>query len=290
MCKKIERENLNKHLTNNVVLRIDYVPIPDEKVDQINNKFAKKFLADEQLFSDVKQTYIRNIDIQMNDPSIQDFNEFINVKEKSRVKSYEYYKLNDSSMLEMKLTFNRQFCAIDVNQNIKYCNYEIYRDIFLKILNVLKEYEIIINRFGLRKFNDFFVKKDADINEYVKEKFFNLDCKDLLDSSESLISEKRYNFVDDVYHANLITHTSIGKLDDDIVKRIAFDIDMYITEIKNLTLLFEDGNEEYINNVNDILFEIYINLLNDKLKNILDKESDIDDENLVLGVDYNEIA
>lgn len=281
------RERLNKHLTNNVILRIDYVPLPDEKVDEINNIIAQEFLVKESIFTEVKQTFIRNIDIQMNDPSIQDFNEFINLKEKSRIRSYEYYKLTDEN-IEIKLTFNRQFCSIDVNQMTKYYEYEKYRDIFINILELLKDKEIIINRFGLRKFNDFFIKETANINDYVKDKYFCLECNDLIEESYSIITEKRWSFSKEVYNTNLITHSSIGKLESDIVKRIAFDIDVYITDITELQKLFTEDNIEFVDKVNNLIFKVYINLLTEKMIKLLCKESELNDENIVFGVDYNE--
>lgn len=282
------RDNLNKHMTNNVILRIDYVPLPDELVDIINGQIAKLLLLEIQMFDDTTQTYMRNIDIQMNDPSIQDFNEFINIKEKSKIKSYEYYKKDENGNIELKLVFNRQFCSIDINQIVKYYKYEKYRDIFLKILEIFKEQKIIINRFGLRKLNDFFLKKEADINEYVKNKYFNFECDDLLENSDSFISEKRYTLANKDYKVNLVTHSSIGMMEKEFAKRIAFDIDVYIDNIKGLSVLLTDNNKDFIDKANDCLFNIYIKLLEDKMINLLKKESDLDDENIIYGVDYNE--
>lgn len=120
------------------------------------------------------------------------------------------------------------------------------------------------------------------------KKYFNLDCDDILDGSNSLISEKRYNFSKEIYNVNLTTHSSVGKLDNDIVKRIAFDIDLYITDMQNLQKLFELNNDKFIDGVNDLLFEIYINVLEDKMKKLLNKDSELDDKNIIYGVDYNE--
>ena len=285
---EILRSDFNKHLTNNVILRVDYVPLPDEKVDIINNKIAKILLVDNDNFSDTTQTFIRNIDVQMNDPSIQDFNEFINVKEKSKVKSYEYYKYDENKNIEMKFVFNRQFCVIDINQIFKYYKYEYYRDIFLKVLDILRSNKIIINRFGLRKFNDFFLKKEAKINDYVKEKYFNLDCDDLLENSDSFISEKRYTFANQDANINLVTHSSIGMMDNELVKRVAFDIDIYLTDIKKLKSLFSKDNKNFIDKINSLFFDVYLNLLTKKMINILNRENDLNDENIICGVDYNE--
>ncbi len=281
------RDSFNKHLTNNVIIRIDYVPIPDDKVDVINNKLAKLFLVDNDYFSDAKQTFIRNIDIQMNDPSIQDVNEFLNVKEKSKVKSYEYYKYDENKNIEMKFIFNRQFCLIDINQVIKYYKFEDYEEIFLKALDILSPNSIIINRFGLRKFNDFFLKKDAQINDYVKDKYFNADCNDLLDNSDNFIAEKKYTFASGDTNVNLITHSSIGMMDNDLVKRIAFDIEIYLTDIKTLEVLFACNKKEFIDKENDLFFNLYLNLLNEQMVKMLKIDEEIDN-NIVCGVDYNE--
>ena len=283
-CK---RDEFNKHLTNNVVLRIDYVPIPDDLVDKINNLVTKKLLIDTSEFDETTQTFIRNIDIQMNDPSIQDFNDYINVKEKSKIKSYEYYK-KENNYITIKITFNRQFCAIDVNQNIKYYNFEYYRDIFVNLLSVFKENTVIVNRFGLRKFNDFFIKKDTDINKYVKNKYFNFECDDLLENSDSFISEKRYTFANKDIKVNLVTHSSVGMMNEELVKRIAFDIDLYIDDIKKLSVLLTDANKDFIDRVNDSFFDIYVNLLEKNMIDLLKNKSDIEDENIICGVDLNE--
>lgn len=282
------REKINKHMTNNVVLRIDYVPIPDDKVDTINEQIAQLLLIELGTFNETTQTFMRNIDIQMNDPSIQDFNEFINVKEKSKIKSYEYYRKDENGNIELKIVFNRQFCSIDINQIVKYYKYEQYRDIFLKLLEIFKESKLIVNRFGLRKLNDFFLKINANINEYVKNKYFNFECDDLLENSDSFISEKRYTLADKDYKVNLVTHSSIGMMDNEYAKRIAFDIDVYIDDIKKLTVLLSDKNQEFIDNANDCLFSIYIKLLEEKMINLLKKESKLEDENIICGVDYNE--
>lgn len=281
------RDSFNKHLTNNVIIRIDYVPIPDDKVDVINNEFAKLFLLDNDYFSDTKQTFIRNIDIQMNDPSIQDINEFLNVKEKSKVKSYEYYKYDENKNILMKFVFNRQFCAIDVNQAIKYYKFEDYEEIFLKALDILSTNSIIISRFGLRKFNDFFLKEDTQIGDYVKDKYFNADCNDLLENSDNFVAEKRYAFASEDVNVNLITHSSTGMMDNVLVKRIAFDIDIYQTDVKTLKVLFLDNKKEFIDRENELFFKLYLNLLNERMIKMLKDDEEIDN-NIVCGVEYNE--
>ena len=137
-------------------------------------------------------------------------------------------------------------------------------------------------------YNEIFLKKDVPIDLYVKDKYFNLDCSDLLASSESFISEKRYTFLKNIYNVNLITHSSIGKLDDVIVKRIAFDIDVYIADLQDLKKLFQEDNEEYINRLNNELFCVYVHILNEKMISLLDRSSCIEDGNIVLGVERNE--
>lgn len=285
----VKRSELNKHLTNTVLMRIDYIPISNENVDEINGKIAKELLIDGAIkFDQMKDTFIRAIDIKINDPSIQDFNEYINVKENSKIKAYEYFKINDGE-INIKVIFNRQFTTIEINQKNEYQKYENYKTIFCKILEILKDRGIIINRFGFRKFNDIFFKEDTNIYEYINRDYFNLECDSLVNVEvENYITEKRFCFKKENLNINLITHTSQGLLNGNEIKRVAFDMDIYVNEIQELKKLFDDNEKEkFLDNINDNLFLIYKNLLTAKLLEILKTTSKLDDDNIIDGVEYN---
>lgn len=285
----VKRSELNKHLTNTVLMRIDYIPISNESVDEINGKIAKELLIDGAIkFDQMKDTFIRAIDIKINDPSIQDFNEYINVKENSKIKAYEYFKINDGE-INIKVIFNRQFTTIEINQKNEYQKYENYKTIFCKILEILKDRGIIINRFGFRKFNDIFFKEDTNIYEYINKDYFNLECDSLVNVEvENYITEKRFCFKKENLNINLITHTSQGLLNGNEIKRVAFDMDIYVNEIQELKKLFDDNEKEkFLDNINDNLFLIYKNLLTAKLLEILKTTSKLDDDNIIDGVEYN---
>lgn len=291
----MERNELKRHSTRNVILRIDYIPLTDEIVDSIKTLLATKLINEESGFSKFNEAYINNIDIKINDindPNIQDSNNFLNIENNStRTKSFEYYKEIDGNIY-LKLLFNKYFMALEIIQDIKYCKFEEYQKKFLQALNTLisnVKQNLIITRYGFRKLNDFFVKENSEISNYVTMDFFKSNCDALINkTTETLISEKRYSFNFDEYNVNLFTHVSKGNLKDDIVKRIAFDIDLYSNSPEYLRKMFDskEANNKMLE-TDEYIFKIFSNLLNPKFLEFF-KSDEEDYEDLILGVLNNE--
>lgn len=289
----MERRDLKKHSTRNVILRMDYIPLIDDIVDKINNAFGEKYISEEYKFTQFSETFINNIDIQINDindPTIQDSNNFLNIKNNStRIRSYEYTKENNGETY-LKLIFNKYFVAIEILQDTKYCSFEDYKEIFISAITTIKRIigeSLRITRFGFRKLNDMFINADAPINDFVNILYFNDSCEDLIkESTETLITEKRYTFGFDKYALNLLTHVSRGNLNDLLVKRLAFDIDLYSTEPVFLKNIFDETSEK-ITEADEYIFKVFTNLLNNEFLNFY-KEEEEEYDNLILGVMSNE--
>lgn len=289
----LERSELKKHSTRNVILRVDYIPITDENTDIIKSIFAEKFINEEVGFTSFNETFINNIDIQIddiNDPSIQGSNNFLDIKNNStRTKAFEYI-MESNNKAYLKVLFNKYFIALEVIQDNKYCNFEYYENIFINALKVLEENlrdSLKITRYGIRKLNDMFINENSDITDYVKESFFKSDCNELLGlDTDTLISEKKYTFTFENFSTNLYTHVSKGYLNDSIVKRIAFDIDLYSTDTQYLKEIF-DCMEEKITSTDEYIFKIFCNLLNEEFLNYYKSEEN-NYKNLILGVMNNE--
>lgn len=289
----MERSELKKHSTRNVILRMDYIPLMDDVVDKINNTFGEKYISEEYEFSQFSETFINNIDIQINDindPTIQDSNNFLNIKNNStRIRSYEYSKESNGDTY-LKLIFNKYFVAIEILQDTKYCSFDDYKEIFISAITIIKNMmgeSLRITRFGFRKLNDMFIKAETPISDFVNINYFNDSCDDLIDvETETLITEKRYTFGFEKYALNLLTHVSKGNLNEKLVKRLAFDIDLYSTESEFLKNIFEETSSK-ITEADDYIFKVFTNLLNNDFLNFY-KEEKNEYDNLILGVMCNE--
>lgn len=287
------RNELKKHSTRNVILRMDYIPLMDDVVDKINNLFGEKYISQEYGFVQFSETFINNIDIQINDindPTIQDSNNFLNIKNNStRTRSYEYSKENNNETY-LKLIFNKYFVAIEILQDIKYCSFDDYKEIFISAISIIKEVlgdSLRVTRFGFRKLNDMFINANTPLNNFVNINYFNDSCDELIDKeTDTLITEKRYTFGFDKYALNLFTHVSKGNLNEQVVKRLAFDIDLYTTEQDFLKNIFEETSNK-ITEADEYIFQIFTNLLNSEFLNFY-KEDNEEYNDLILGVMKNE--
>lgn len=286
----VRREELKKYLTKSIIMRIDYMPLTDNLVDQINLNVSNK-LIDEFEFTRTFEGSINSVDIQVNNAEILENQNFLNINNYTRIKSYEIIRLIDEDIY-IKVVINKHFACVEINEEMKYMKYEEYEKIFNILINEIYNNSINIKRIGFRKINDFLIRKtDNTIFDYLNSEFFEYNY-DFLKESESeeiidLIMERKYSIKKDIKEINIITHISQGLLnDEEHVKRAAIDIDV---SINDFNILKEIRNNEQIDEklveINNTIFKVFINMFTDKFLEELKKT---EENTLFIGVNLND--
>lgn len=289
--EEIQRSDLKKYLSKNIIIRIDYMPLSDVLVDELVADISKD-LFDNNQFSDVFEGVISSVDIQLNNPEISNNQSFFNVNNYTKIKSVEILRFIDKNVY-IKMVINKHFSCIDINCGMKYISFEDYIEIFNKMIERLYEKDVRIKRIGFRKFNEFFVKnlENEDILTYLNKDFFSYSYDFLkekqTDIIDDLISERKYTFAYDEKQINLITHLSKGLLENKAVRRAAIDIDISINDLERLKNIFEQETiSEKLNEINEIIFKVFKKMLSKEFLNTLTKRENIDEK--FMGVNNNE--
>lgn len=285
----IEREDLKKYLTKGIIVRIDYMPLSDNLVDEMVSELSKD-LFENEYFSDVFEGTINSIDIQLNNPEISNNQSFFNINNYTKIKSIEILRFLENNVY-VKFIINKHFTYIDINCGMKYISYEEYIKIFNRMIEKIYENDIKIKRIGFRKFNEFFVKYSTNILQYLNEDFFKYNYEFARekqeDKIEDLIAERKYTFLYNEKQINLITHLSQGMLAGEKVRRAGIDIDVSINDLEVLKeITTQKQVVEKLNDINLIIFRVFKNMLSKNFLNLLTKEDGADDT--FIGVKENE--
>ncbi len=286
----INREDLKKYLTKSVIMRIDYMPLTDNLVDEMNLNVSNKLL-EEYEFTKTFEGSINSVDIQVNNAEILENQNFLNINNYTRIKSYEIIRLIEDEVY-IKVVINKHFTCVEINEELQYMKYEEYEKIFDILINEIYANSINIKRIGFRKINDFLIRKTDDtIFEYLNDEFFKYDYKFLKDSEEEdiidLIMERKYSMRKNIKEINIITHISQGTLNEkEQVKRAAMDIDISINDFNTLREIRNSKRIlQNIKEINDTIFKIFINMFSPKFIDELKKK---DENELFIGVNLNE--
>lgn len=286
----VRREELKKYLTKSIIMRIDYMPLTDNLVDQINLNVSNR-LIDEFEFTRTFEGSINSVDIQVNNAEILENQNFLNINNYTRIKSYEIIRLIDEDIY-IKVVINKHFACVEINEEMKYMKYEEYKKIFNILINEIYNNSINIKRIGFRKINDFLIKKtDNTIFDYLNSEFFEYNY-DFLKESEGeeivdLIMERKYSIKKDIKEINIITHISQGLLnDEEHVKRAAIDIDVSINDFNILKEIRNNKQiDEKLVEINNTIFKVFINMFTDKFLEELKKT---EENTLFIGVNLND--
>lgn len=285
----IRREELKKYLTKSIIMRIDYMPLTDNLVDQINLNVSNK-LIEQFEFTKTFEGSINSVDIQVNNAEILENQNFLNINNYTRIKSYEIIRLIDEDVY-IKVVINKHFACVEINEEMKYMKYEEYEKIFNILIEEIYNNSINIKRIGFRKINDFLIRKtDNTIFEYLNNKFFEYDYEFLKESDSEeiidLIMERKYSVKKDIEEINIITHISQGLLNDtENVKRAAIDIDISINDFNVLKEIRNSKKiSEKLAEINNTIFKIFINMFTDKFINEL---KNTEENTLFIGVNLN---
>lgn len=265
----IKREDFKHNFLANTIIRFDFRGIFENELEK-NVSILKKTLK-EHYYDFIKLEQAQEIDFKINDP------ELLNSIPSTNIRKQPVYVFNNEEkglIFKISPTF-----AIINNLNKKYISFSEYAPFLIEIINLLQKTPFFnITRFGIRKINICILK---DINKLYD--YFNKEHFYLYNQKGTQTYQQSQTFTKEQYNINLIRNIVLGKYDEQPAYQIAIDADIYTFSKEKITDIIQD--ESQINKMNDILFEIYTNMLSNKLIEQLSKDKFND--TLLVGVKDN---
>lgn len=265
----IKREDFKHNFLANIIIRFDFKGIFENELEKSVSNL--KEMLKEHHYDYIRKEHAQEIDFKINDP------EFLGSIPPANVKKQPVYIFNNEEkglIFKISPTF-----AIINNLNKKYISFSEYAPFLIEIINLLQKTPFFnITRFGIRKINICILK---DINKLYD--YFNKEHFYLYDQEGTQTYQQSQTYTKEEYNINLIRNIILGKYDEQPAYQIAIDADIYTSSKEKIIDIIQ--NESQINTMNDILFEIYTNMLTNKLIKQL-SENEFND-NLLVGVKDN---
>jgi len=290
MKGNVRRSDLKYNFLKKVIIRLDYTGVLDSDLEE-TVKNIKDFLFSCG-FVNLKEGYINEIDFDIKDPELIETQLAIPINELKKNKSYIFSTENSQQTVQI----TKFYALISVDFE-KYIKFEVFQEIFSKMVKIIKENNKFLRmlRLGLRKINSCILLDLMRLNDYFDEKYFNNIVKNLnFDGFNINIMNSRTidSFTINNRNVNYIRYITQGVLNNNDEQKEAYqvvlDIDVYIRDKDRLKMIFD--NEENLNtelvNINTLLFELYIHALKDDFIQQLIHTGV--DENIILGVTKND--
>ena len=270
----ISRNELCNNFLKNIVFRLDFQGVLESELFTILE--SVKVLIKNQGFTKYNERISNQIGINLENPAES-------IQNSKLIKSIKVYSFaNEPTVVVLDLS--TKFICININST-KYIHFENYRSLLYSIYKIYNEKVsfFTLQRIGLRKINNCWLKNKEDINLLFNSSLIT--HIEILSGIKNLSSRFSSSFTVDDTKINLTYILQEGLIaDNQKVYQITIDSDAYIDDKEKIIILMQ--NETKLNNLNDILFNIYINSISEKFIKLL-KEKDFNYTD-VLGVEAND--
>lgn len=264
------RTDLKHNFLDNIIIRFDFNGIFENELEKCVSTLKKTLKKNKYNFA--HEEYAKEVDFKINDPDI----ELISPTNIRQQKVYVFHNVEDGLTFKISRSF-----AIINSSNKKYMSFSDYAPPLIEIINILKTITYFnITRFGIRKINICILKDITKLYNYFKKEHFYL-----YDKEKTQIYEQRQTYIQNQYNINLIRNIVLGKYDENSAYQIAIDADIYTLSSEQIDELL--NNHSKINEMNNILFEIYISMLTKKFIKQLTRDIFVD--NNLIGVVKNNV-
>lgn len=271
----ITRKDLRYNFLKNIILRLDFQGVFDSEMDCVMRKV--KTLAKESGFLKYEEKTASQIGITIGDSELlQNCNNTLN-----RSNKRTYCFINETR--GYRLDISSGYICMNVN-SAHYIPFDEYSKIFESLITIFRANIDFFTpkRLGLRKVNECLIP-----NKNVIYECFNRDCFCYYDDSnaDTIMSNHTDVFNIEPYRINLISRLDQGKnIEGDTLYRTQLDIDVYLDAEEDIARVL---NDEKIQEMNQLTFDIYIHSLNKNFIEALKSEKDFSFNNII-GVEHNE--
>ena len=270
--KKYIRTDIKKNTLAKEIIRVDFYPL--ENFDEVLEKLELYFREKNYSYT---QTTTTNVTYDINDPEPLITESFMVKKNIEIIQNYEFVNINESC----KFVVNQNMLIFDKSAFSGYNGIELYFDLFIGAINVIKEITSIkISRIGIRKINELILSKKDSLFRY----FNNIYLKDLNsinDETKEMVLEYSFRPFYGINDLSLNKNIKIIKgkyknTNSDIIDAysLIWDIDTYRRFVNDTDDL--DLNDIY-KSINEKIFEEYSDVISDELYDYLTQDVESDD-------------
>lgn len=270
----VQRGALKRNFLKEIIMRLDFQGVLQAEMEKVLLK-AKPFLK-EHNFNRYSEDVQNEIITNNND---QNVGGQVGIKD---VKAQVVYTFtSESAGYSLKLS-NTSIILVVSSQG--YAPFDDYSNIFCNIATMYRDKIDFFTpkRFGLRKINILLLNMGVDINQYFSSSFFNRE--EPIEHFETQRSRRQDNLSDGIKHINISFQTDKGNASGVPVTQAVLDSDIYLETQKEIEQTIFDIVQ--LNQINDILFKIYINSVTEEFLDLLTNEDETIPEG-VIGVENN---
>lgn len=266
----IARTDLHFNFLKNIIVRIDFQGVLEAEMEKILLPI-KPYLKEKGFSRYMKKTN--------NEIAMEVTNQNSQPPSFGKVQSQEIHSfVNDDRGFVLNLS--SKFVCLNVSSTA-YAPFEEYCALVTDVANIYKTNIDFVSvlRVGIRKINVCMFEDKKKIKDYFSPAYFGY--FDSIEGTDTFSSNRRDTFGIGLYKGNLSCNIDRGIADGINLYRVSLDIDVYTNNADTITQFID------LNEMNEILFGIFIDSLTDKFKAALlgNDEAAFSD---IIGVESNE--
>lgn len=273
----IQRKNIKYNFLKTIIVRFDFQGVFDSEMEKLL-PLIKPYLK-EKNFTRYTKRKNNTLEVNFNSAVLQ--TPILNNVQNQIIHSF----INDDS--GYVLDISNSFVCLNI-RSTSYSPFEEYNDLISYIIKFYKKHIdfFSVTRIGIRKINECILKDKNKINEFFSQDYFRYFS--LNKDVHNFFSDKKDTFgFCDKYKGNLSCKIEQGEINSAEHYKLTLDIDIYID---NIQLINETNDYKLeLEEMNNIIFDIFVNALTEKLKQALvADENDFKFNDDLLGVERNE--
>lgn len=266
----ITRTDFQFNFLKNIIVRIDFQGVLEVEMEKIL-MLIKPYLKDKG-FSRYMRKMSNEIEINVSNLNQQ-------TPSFSKIQSQEVHSfVNDDKGYVLNLSSS--FVCLDISSTA-YAPFEDYSILVLDIADIYKSNIdfVSINRVGIRKINICMVEDKKKIKEYFSSAYFGY--FEAMESVDTFSSNRRDTFGIKPYKGNVSCNIDQGDANGKILYKVSLDVDIYTDDANTIAQGLD------FNQMNEILFRIYVDSLTDRFKRkLLGNDENVFSD--IIGVEKNE--
>lgn len=268
-----KRNELHYNFLKTIILRIDFEGVFEPELEIVLPKI-KPYLKGKG-FIKYEKKESNQIEINVIDGKIAS-------QEMNKIQNQTIHSFTNDTK-GFTLDISNSFICLTIS-SLNYFPFEDYSVLVSDITDVCKNNIdfFTIKRVGIRKINICMIKNKENICKFFLPEYFSYFNK--LSDTQTFMSTKKDFFSINNFKINLSSEIQQGMAEGEELYRLSLDIDNYIDEA---ALIDEETHKtDNLNNMNNLIFEIYMELLTNDFKNALANKDEKFFEELI-GVESN---